>query len=114
MTDTQPSPLQAAAVCLSSHGPAWSNLTTRAHLDGWVVARQHGLTVQACDAIINAALAGVRRRLTEWAEEITDPCQVTHPEYGRCVLRARHVDDDSWHHDASGEHAWEETTSAAD
>lgn len=104
------SPLQAAAVCLSSHDPAWGNLRTTARLAGWVAARERGLDVTTCDAIIDAALAGVRLRLTEWAEETTDRCAAVHPDSGqRCVQRAKHVEDDRWHYCGDGDDSevWE-------
>jgi len=106
----KPSPLQSAAVCLSSHDVAWRHLQTTAHLSGWVAARERGLDVATCDAIIDAALAGVRLRLTEWAEEVTDRCTEVHPTSGqRCVQRAKYVESERWHYcgDGGDSEVWE-------
>ena len=41
-------------------------LMTKAHLAGWVQARQRGISVHDCDAIVDAALAGVIELLEKW------------------------------------------------
>jgi len=41
-------------------------LRTRARLAGWVEARQRGVTPAVCDAITDAALAGVIELLEQW------------------------------------------------
>ncbi len=105
-----PSALQAAAVVLAFHDTAWEGLRTTAHLHGWVAARERGLDVPTCDAVVDAALAGVRKRLTEWAEEVTDQCSAVHPVLGaRCVRRAGHVDDCPGHYCGDGDESevWE-------
>lgn len=61
--------LQTAARILAEHGAAWDRFRVDAHLAGWVAARERGLDVDTCDAVVDAALDGVRRLIRHWAAE---------------------------------------------
>jgi hypothetical protein len=60
--------LREAARYLADQDFAWQHLDDRAHLDGWAAARRHGLDVATCDAIVGAAVAGVRNLISQWAD----------------------------------------------
>lgn len=47
----------------------WESLMTQGRLRAWVEARQMGMTVEQCDRIADAAVAGVRETIEEWAQQ---------------------------------------------
>lgn len=47
----------------------WDSLLTAGRLRAWVEARQMGMTVEQCDRIADAAVAGVRELVDEWAQQ---------------------------------------------
>lgn len=51
----------------------WECLLTRGRLWAWVEARQMGMSVADCDRIADAAVAGVREMIEEWAQQQTAP-----------------------------------------
>lgn len=59
----------AKAVTDNLHNTAKQAIRTRARLAAWVVARQHGVGVEACDAIADATLESFYDYMREWAEE---------------------------------------------
>lgn len=61
--------LQQAARTLADYDTAWQMFETRAVLAGWVEARQRGLSVETCDAIVIPAVAAIRDLIRQWADE---------------------------------------------
>lgn len=51
----------------------WDSLLTQGRLRAWVEARQMGMSVADCDRIADAAVAGVRETIEEWARQQTAP-----------------------------------------
>lgn len=47
----------------------WDCLLTAGRLRAWTEARQMGMTVEQCDRIADAAVAGVRELVDEWAQQ---------------------------------------------
>jgi hypothetical protein len=47
----------------------WESLLTQGRLRAWVEARQMGMTVEQCDRIADAAVAGVRELVDDWAQQ---------------------------------------------
>jgi hypothetical protein len=47
----------------------WDSLLTAGRLRAWVDARQMGITIKQCDRIADAAVAGVRELVDEWAQQ---------------------------------------------
>lgn len=47
----------------------WDSLLTAGRLRAWVEARQMGMTVEQCDRIADAAVAGVRELVDDWAQQ---------------------------------------------
>lgn len=45
----------------------WESLLTQGRLRAWVEARQMGVSVADCDRIADAAVAGVRETIEQWA-----------------------------------------------
>lgn len=54
---------------VSLTGTHWESLMTRGVIDAWAEARQMGLTVEQCDRIALAAVAGVRDLIEMWAQQ---------------------------------------------
>jgi hypothetical protein len=51
----------------------WESLLTQGRLRAWVEARQMGMSVEDCDRIADAAVAGVRETIETWAQQQTAP-----------------------------------------
>jgi hypothetical protein len=47
----------------------WEMLLTAGRLRAWAEARQMRMTVGQCDRVADAAMAGVRELVEEWAEQ---------------------------------------------
>jgi hypothetical protein len=47
----------------------WEMLLTAGRLRAWTEARQMGMTVAQCDRVADAAVAGVRELVDEWARQ---------------------------------------------